>query len=145
MPSFRHSFFYTGLNCVFKCDEFKQNGLPYEVKRTEHKTAIPRAEPVKKKKSIFQKIKDLYRFFCPQVEKHILERNLRQSRKEYFESLNPESANNHENLDVNDSEDLDFNDSEDFNSFEDFSDSEDLDSLIPFADNDEDLDESLFS
>jgi hypothetical protein len=57
-PQFRYSFYYTGLNKVFKCQEFRQEGKPYEVPRTEPiKQKLSIQEP--KKKTITEHIKSL--------------------------------------------------------------------------------------
>jgi len=79
-PEFRYSFYYSGLNQVFNCDEFKPVGTPYEIKRSQPIKHQPINQLLPKKKTLKQKIKALINvLFGPSLTVPKLPINYKQS------------------------------------------------------------------
>ena len=94
---FRFHFYSTAHDKTVKIPEFKQNGLPFEIPRTKLKAVIPKAEPVKHKRTILEKIQYFFDWFTyfPISPKVIEERDKRLktkwNRKQSKEPDNQES------------------------------------------------------
>ncbi len=128
---FRYSFYYTGLNQTFKVSRFQQVGKPYEIPRTQpnpepQNERIIRTKQIKKKRSIFQKIKYVLDWFVNfPVDPDFIEycktqRRTQSTTSKQLKDFDPENTeNNHA------------------------SESEESDAVL-LASNDDELDESLF-